>query len=75
MIDEKKVQEGIRMILEGIGEDLNRPGLIETPQRIANMYKEIYGGLDEDASVHLSKTFPAINNELVLEKDITFYST
>ena len=40
MIDEKKVQEGIRMILEGIGEDLNRPGLIETPQRIANMYKE-----------------------------------
>ena len=75
MIDEKKVQEGIRMILEGIGEDLNRPGLIETPQRISNMYKEIYGGLDEDASVHLSKTFPAINNELVLEKDITFYST
>ena len=75
MIDEKKVQEGIRMILEGIGEDINRPGLIETPQRIANMYKEIYGGLEEDASVHLSKTFPAINNELVLEKDITFYST
>ena len=75
MIDEKKVQEGIRMILEGIGEDLNRPGLIETPQRIANMYKEIYGGLEEDAAVHLSKTFPAINNELVLEKDITFYST
>ena len=40
MIDEKKVQEGIRMILEGIGEDLNRPGLIETPQRIANMLKK-----------------------------------
>ena len=75
MIDEKKVQEGIRMILEGIGEDIHRPGLIETPQRIANMYKEIYGGLEEDAAVHLSKTFPAINNELVLEKDITFYST
>ena len=37
MIDEKKVQEGIRLILEGIGEDVNRPGLIETPLRIANM--------------------------------------
>ena len=75
MIDEKKVQEGIRLILEGIGEDVNRPGLIETPLRIANMYKEIYGGMDEDVSVHLHKTFPAINNEIVLEKDITFYST
>lgn len=75
MIDEKKIQEGIRLILEGIGEDVNRPGLIETPQRISNMYKEIYGGMDEDVSVHLQKTFPAINNELVLEKDITFYST
>ena len=75
MIDEKKVEEGIRLILEGIGEDITRPGLVETPQRIANMYKEIYGGMDQDASDHLEKTFPAINNELVLEKDITFYST
>ena len=75
MIDEKKVEEGIRLILEGIGEDITRPGLVETPQRIANMYKEIYGGMDQDASVYLEKTFPAINNELVLEKDITFYST
>ena len=53
MIDEKKVEEGIRLILEGIGEDITRPGLVETPQRIANMYKEIYGGMDQDASVHL----------------------
>ena len=75
MIDEKKIQEGLRLILEGIGEDVNRPGLIETPQRISNMYNEIYGGMEEDVSVHLQKTFPAINNELVLEKDITFYST
>lgn len=75
MIDEKKIQEGIRLILEGIGEDVNRPGLIDTPKRISNMYKEIYGGMYEDVSVHLQKTFDAINNELVLEKDITFYST
>lgn len=75
MIDEKKIEAAIRLLLEGIGEDLERPGLVETPHRIANMYKEIYGGLEDDASVYLEKTFPAINNELVLEKDITFYST
>ena len=75
MIDEKKIEAAIRLLLEGIGEDVERPGLIETPHRIANMYKEIYGGLEEDAAVHLEKTFPAINNELVLEKNITFYST
>lgn len=75
MIDEKKIETAIRMLLEGIGEDVERPGLMETPKRIANMYKEIYGGMDEDVSVHLGKTFPAINNEMVLEKDITFYST
>lgn len=75
MIDEKKIEEAVRLLLEGIGEDIHRPGLVETPARIANMYKEIYGGMDEDVSVHLGKTFPATNNELVLEKDITFYST
>lgn len=74
-MDNKKIQEGVRLILEGIGEDLNRPGLVDTPDRIARMYNEIYGGLTEDASVHLSRTFPAENNEMVLEKDITFYST
>ena len=75
MFDDKKIEEGIRMILEGIGEDVNRPGLIDTPKRISRMYHEIYGGMEEDVSVYLSKTFPAINNEIVLEKDITFYST
>lgn len=44
MIDEKKIEAGIRLLLEGIGEDLERPGLKDTPHRIANMYKEIYGG-------------------------------
>lgn len=74
MIDEKKIETAIRMLLEGIGEDIRRPGLVETPKRIANMYKEIYGGMEADVSAHLGKTFPAINNEMVLEKDITFYS-
>ena len=48
MIDVKKVQEGVRMILEGIGEDVNREGLRETPERIARMYEEIFAVLDMD---------------------------
>ena len=51
MIDEKKIETAIRMLLEGIGEDVERPGLMETPKRIANMYKEIYGGMEEDVYI------------------------
>lgn len=75
MVDREKIQAGIRLLLEGIGEDPNREGLIETPDRIARMYEEIYGGLGEDAAAHLAKQFTVDNNELVVEKDITFYST
>ncbi|MBE6015859.1 MAG: GTP cyclohydrolase I FolE [Lachnospiraceae bacterium] len=73
-MDSEKIKQGIRLILEGIGEDVNREGLRETPDRIARMYEEIYGGLTEDAGVHLSKVFNCENNEMVIEKDITFYS-
>ena len=45
MVDQEKVREGVRLILEGIGEDINREGLIETPDRIARMCEQIYGGL------------------------------
>lgn len=75
MIDRNKVEQAVRMLLEGIGEDPDREGLIETPQRIARMYEEIYGGMEEDASEHLKRTFHVENNEMVVEKDITFYST
>lgn len=75
MIDKFKVEQAVRMLLEGIGEDPDREGLIETPQRIARMYEEIYGGMEEEASEHLKKTFHVDNNEMVVEKDITFYST
>ncbi len=74
MVDRKKVEEAVRLYLEGIGEDVNREGLLETPSRIARMCEEVYGGMEEDAETHLSKQFTVDNNELVLEKDITFYS-
>ncbi len=75
MIDQEKIKEAVRLLLEGIGEDVNREGLLETPDRIARMYTEIYGGRDESAKEHLTKVFTVDHNEMVLEKDITFYST
>ena len=74
MVDKQKVEQAIRLLLEGIGEDTEREGLKDTPDRIARMCMEIYGGLDEEADQHLAKQFKVENNEMVLEKDITFYS-
>ncbi|MHC1721747.1 MAG: GTP cyclohydrolase I FolE [Aminipila sp.] len=75
MIDKEKIQAGVKLLLEGIGEDIHREGLIETPERIARMYEEIFGGMVEDPATHLSKRFHVKNNEMVIEKDIVFYST
>jgi len=75
MVDKKKIEEAVKLLLEGIGEDVNREGLRETPNRIARMYEEIFAGMDESAQVHLSKTFSSTGSEMVIEKDIVFYST
>lgn len=74
MVDREKVEAAVKLLLEGIGEDVEREGLIETPERIARMYEEVCSGMDENAGEHLSKVFSVENNEMVLEKDITFYS-
>lgn len=73
-MDKKKIEEAVKLFLEGIGEDVDREGLQETPNRIAQMCEELFGGMDNDADEHLQKTFTANNNEMVMEKDITFYS-
>lgn len=74
MVDQEKVQQAITLLLEAIGEDPDREGLVETPKRVAKMYEELTAGYDDDAKVHLSKVFSATDAEVVLEKDITFYS-
>ena len=74
MVDQEKVQRAVRLLLEGIGEDPDREGLIETPARVARMYTELAGGMDKCASEHLSKTFTVASDDLVIERDITFYS-
>lgn len=73
-IDQDKIKEGVKLILEAIGEDVEREGLIETPDRIARMYGEIFSGIGENAKEVLEKTFKVEDNDLVIEKDITFYS-
>lgn len=74
MVNQKKIKEAVTLFLEGIGEDTEREGLKETPERIARMCMELFAGIEEDASQHLSKTFVMENEEMVVEKDITFYS-
>lgn len=74
MIDKQKIKEAVTLLLEGIGEEVEREGLKDTPDRVARMYEEIFGGMEEDAGEHLSKTFSADTNEMVIEKDITFFS-
>lgn len=75
MVDQKKIKEAVALLLEGIGEDVSREGLKETPDRIARMYTEIFSGMDETPAEHLSKTFSVNGSDMVVEKDIVFYST
>ncbi|HAG42197.1 MAG TPA: GTP cyclohydrolase I FolE [Clostridium sp.] len=74
MVNEEKIREAVTMIIEAIGEDPEREGLKDTPDRIARMYSEIFSGLTEDPKEHLAKTFTVENDDIVIEKDIVFYS-
>ena len=73
-MEKDKIMEGVKLILEGIGEDPTREGLLETPNRIARMYEELAGGYTDNAAEHLRKRFHVDNNDMVIEKDIHFYS-
>lgn len=74
MIDQEKIRNAVRLLLEGIGEDPDREGLAGTPDRVARMYGEIFAGMEADVAEPLSRVFAVEHNEMVLEKDITFYS-
>ncbi len=73
-MDKSKIIEGVKLILEGIGEDPGREGLLETPERIARMYEEIFSGMVDNPTQILSKRFQVENNQMIMEKDIPFYS-
>lgn len=73
-MDREKIEAGVRLILEGIGEDPSREGLLETPRRVADMYGEVFSGLGEDAAEHFCVTFNEGHQEMVLVRDIPLYS-
>ena len=73
-VDMPRIEAAVREILEAVGEDLARPGLAETPARVARMYAEMFSGMRIDPRTYLRRTFPQKYDEMVLVKDITFES-
>ncbi|TLM78315.1 MAG: GTP cyclohydrolase I FolE [Actinobacteria bacterium] len=73
-MDTDKIAAGVRLVLEGIGEDLTREGLADTPERVARMYEEIFAGTGEDPAQHFCVTFSEGHSEMVLVRDIPLYS-
>ena len=73
-MDKEKIERAVRDILEAIGEDPDREGLKETPKRVANMYEEILGGINQSAEEHLKIFNEPGNDEMVIVRDIPLYS-
>jgi GTP cyclohydrolase IA len=73
-VDHDRIRRAVREILVAVGENPDREGLLETPDRVARMYAEVFGGLTEDPSIHLKKTFSQKHEDMVLVKDIEFAS-
>jgi GTP cyclohydrolase IA len=73
-VDHERIRKAVREILIAVGENPDREGLLETPDRVARMYAEVFSGLHIDASIHLQKTFTQKHDEMVLVKDIEFSS-
>ena len=73
-MDLEKIEQGVRMILEGIGEDPEREGLEKTPERVARMYAECFAGMYGNPEEYFEVTFDENHDEMVLVRDIPFYS-
>lgn len=73
-IDYKKIEQAVTMILEAIGEDPQREGLVDTPKRVSKMYAEVFSGLQDDPKEYFQTIFGEEHEELVLVKDIPFFS-
>jgi GTP cyclohydrolase I len=68
--DAQKVEEGVQLILEGIGEDPGRQGLKETPRRVADMYREVFAGLYQDPEAVVDAVFDVGHDEMIMVRDI-----
>ncbi|MDZ5712017.1 GTP cyclohydrolase I FolE [Jeotgalibacillus haloalkalitolerans] len=73
-VDREKIQKAITMLLEAVGEDPDREGLLDTPKRVAKMYEEMFSGLHQDPKEYFKTVFNEDHEELVFVKDIPFHS-
>lgn len=73
-VDHQKIKDAVKMIIEAIGEDPEREGLRDTPKRVAKMYEEVFQGINQDPGEYFATIFGEDHEELVLVKDIPFYS-
>ena len=73
-MDKQKIERAVRDILEAIGEDPDREGLVETPKRVASMYEEIFAGIEDDPEKYLKVFSETDNDEIVVVRDIPLYS-
>jgi GTP cyclohydrolase I len=73
-VDIERIERAVREILEAVGEDPSREGLLDTPARVARMYEELLGGMREEPEAHIQKVFTEDYNEIVLLRDIPFFS-
>lgn len=74
MVDKDKIEQAVRLMIEAIGEDVQREGLVGTPRRIAEMYEEVFGGLRQDPREFLLTGFEEDHREMVILRDIPFHS-
>ena len=74
MANQEKVEQAVYQLLEALGENPEREGLLDTPKRVAKMYAEMFSGLNEDPKDQFTAVFSEVHDEVVLVKDIPFYS-
>ncbi len=72
--DGKKIEQGVRLILEGVGEDSSREGLVRTPERMVEYFEEVLAGIDQDPAVELKKYTTSNKDEMIIIRDVSFYS-
>jgi len=74
IVDRKKILKGVKLILEGVGEDPAREGLVRTPERILEYFEEVLDGYDKDPTAELRKYTTSNKDEMIILRDISFYS-
>jgi GTP cyclohydrolase I len=74
VVDQEKIKHAVHLLIEGIGEDPSRTGLVETPERVARMYEEIFSGIGSNPSEEVQLFHTENEDEMIIVRDLPFYS-